>query len=588
MALDAGVTRALELILDGAEASTLETGTLDFKTVGRSLDDSLLDLAEASACFANTAGGVLVVGVHDRARGPKALVHTPLDELRTQRRIYELTVPPLIVTVAQHRVRDVTITVITVPRSPEVHAVRHKVTERVGTSCVPMSPSRINAVINDRRGVDWSAQDSGVPVEETSPLAEAEARHRLANTADDERRSWATLPWPDVVRRLGLESQPGQLNNAGAVLVAKTARPLVDYTHRRSRTGELTANERLHGPGLLALLRVLDLVDLRMDRTPILMRDGTQLFIADLPEDAVRECVVNAFMHRDYTDPATIQVEHTSTRLAVTSPGDFVAGISSANVLTAPSRTRNHALAGAMRALRLGEAAGVGVDRMYAAMTGVGHRPPSFTSDGVRVTVTLDGGAPNTWVTRFVQSLPEPNRRDADTLLILLTLLTTRSVTALGLAPVLQRDPGEVEGILRHLVTDEVGLLDQARNTLTHRHGSFRLRGEAVAALGPAVEYRSRAGDDTDRKIIGLVRETGQVTGRLVREILDVHATTASRILADLVDREVLVKTSTASRGPSVTYGKGPKFPRASRASGVSRPKQHERSKVQQEMTFDE
>ena len=36
---------------------------------------------------------------------------------------------------------------------------------------------------------------------------------------------------------------------------------------------------------------------------------------------------------------------------------------------------------------------------------------------------------------------------------------------------------------------------------------------------------------------------------------------TASRILSDLVDRGILVKTSTASRGPTVTYGPGAKFP---------------------------
>lgn len=206
---------------------------------------------------------------------------------------------------------------------------------------------------------------------------------------------------------------------------------------------------------------------------------------------------------------------------------------------------------------------------MYAAMTGVGHPPPTFVSDGVRVMVSLDGGAPNTWMTRFVQSLPKPHRTDPDTLLVLLTLLSKRSVTATHLAPLLQREPAEVEAILRELVVDDVSLLDQVRNTLTRVLGTFRLRGEVVSALGPAVKYRSRAGDDTDRKIISLVRETGQVTGRLVRDLLDVHPTTASRILADLVSRGILVKSSSATRGPSVTYGKGPSFPRG---SGQRRP----------------
>lgn len=332
--------RAIERILSGTASDQVESRTLDFKVVGRSLDDSLTDLAEAAACFAITLGGVIIVGVRDGMAGVEAVEDSPLDELRTQRRIYELTTPPLIVTVAHRVVEGVTLTLISVPRSPEVHAVRHKVVERVGTSCMPMSPSRIAAVTSDRRGVDWSAQDSGIPTSSTTRAVEEVIRERLQAAPDDERQSWANLPWSDVMTRLGLISAPGRLNNAGAILLARGERPLVTYTHRRSRTGELTANKVLSGPGLLALLRVLDAVDLRMDRTPIVLRDGTQLFIADLPEDAVRECVVNAFMHRDYVDPAPAQVEHTPTRLMVTSPGDFVVGISSDNVLTAPSRTR--------------------------------------------------------------------------------------------------------------------------------------------------------------------------------------------------------------------------------------------------------
>lgn len=52
----------------------------------------------------------------------------------------------------------------------------------------------------------------------------------------------------------------------------------------------------------------------------------------------------------------------------------------------------------------------------------------------------------------------------------------------------------------------------------------------------------------------------------MVRTLLDVDTPTASRMLADLVAWQVLVNMSLAPRGPSVTYGKGPKFPfRASR-----------------------
>ena len=561
MTLDPIVARALAAVAAGSSAHSLETQHLDFKTVGRSTEDSLLDLAEACACFANADGGTIVVGVRDRPGGQGAFEGSTLDPRRTQRRIYEVTDPSLIVTVDSVSVEGIDLTIITVPRSPDVHQVRGKATERIDTACQPMTSMRIAAVIADRRADDWSAKDSGVSPSMISARAEEDARRRLLEAPDAERQSWAGLPVTDLASRLGLVTSRGTLNNAGALLLVGRHGPLVDYTHRKTRSGELTANERVEGPGLTVILRVLELVDLRTERTPILLVTGQQLFLADLPDVAVREAVVNAFMHRDYQASGTVQVEHADTRLAVTSPGDFVVGVTPANVLTVSSRTRNPVLANTIRALTLAEAAGVGVDRMYAAMTEIGHRPPVFETDGTRVTVSLHGGAPNTWVTRYVTTLPSERRRDPDTLLVLTALLSSRTVTAASLAPVLQKDVDEVETILRRLTVPDIALVEQTRNTLSRRHGAFRLRGEVIAALGPAVAYRHRAGDDTDRKIIEVARETGQVTGRLVRSILDVHPSTASKMLADLVEREILVKTSDAQRGPSVTYGPGPKFP---------------------------
>jgi predicted HTH transcriptional regulator len=46
--------------------------------------------------------------------------------------------------------------------------------------------------------------------------------------------------------------------------------------------------------------------------------------LADLPEAAIREAVINAVMHRDYRRLGKISIDHTAARLSVTSPGPFV------------------------------------------------------------------------------------------------------------------------------------------------------------------------------------------------------------------------------------------------------------------------
>jgi ATP-dependent DNA helicase RecG len=554
-------------VLAGARARDLESERLDFKTLGRSREDSLADLAEAAACLSNSHGGHIIVGVADAVRGQAAIVGSDLDEVRAQRRIYELTDPGLIVTVTTEVVAGLSLTIISVPRSPDVHQVKGRATERIGTSCEPMSSARIAVVVSDRRGDDWSDADSAIALSQITARAEEDVRTRLRSASHPARQAWANLSLADITRRLGLLSPAGTLTHAGQVLLVGRRGAEIHYTHRRTRSGQLTTNERLTGPALITVTRTLELIEGRTERTPIHLPNGQQLFVADLPDIAVREAVVNAVMHRDYQVGGPVQVEHSDTRLGVTSPGDFVLGVTPLNVLTTSSRTRNPALANSMRALGLAEAAGIGVDRMYAAMTAVGHRPPAFQTDGVRVTATLFGGAPNAPLTRFVATMAPDRQEDPDTLLVLVTLLQSRTVTAESLSPLLQKDREEVETTLRHLAADGIDLIERTRASATYRAGTYRLRGDVLAALGTAVQYHRRTRDDSERKIIEIVRETGRVNGRLVRSLLDVDAAAASRIIGGLVERGVLVKTSEAQRGPTVTYGRGPAFPRKTTAS---------------------
>jgi ATP-dependent DNA helicase RecG len=277
-------------------------------------------------------------------------------------------------------------------------------------------------------------------------------------------------------------------------------------------------------------------------------------------------------MHSDYRRPDAVHVEHTATRLVVTSPGPFVTGVTVNNVLTTSPRSRNPLLAGAIRMLGLAETAGAGVDRMYAEMARLGHQPPTFTADADHVRVTLLGGAPNTFVARFVSTLPVEESEDADTMLTLLTLLGRRTVTATVMAPLLQKPEPEAQAVLDRLSSEAVRLLERTRESAQRRQPVYRLREHAVAALGPAVTYRRRTIDEYDRKVIGVVREAGEVNARMVRLLLDLDAAPASRVLADLVERGILVKTSQAQRGPSVTYGPGPAFPKPSGTRGKKAP----------------
>ncbi len=555
---------ALQAIAAGATADDVESNRLDFKRQGRSRDDTLKDLAHAAACFANALGGVLVVGVRDRVAGSDAFEGCDLDPDVVARRIYELTDPHLTVHAETMRSHGVTLLVVQVPRSPEIHQVEGRATHRVGKACEPLSSAQIATLLAERRGEDWSAVETGRDPHDVSAVALGLARELLRRHPDPRHQSHAERSDLDVLRVLGLIGPGGHLVRAGELLLCEPDAGTVDliaYQYRRTPAGEPVFAERLPAPLLPALVRVLDVIDARVDKTPVNLPNGQQLQFADLPEVAVREAVVNAVIHRDYRLPGPVRIEHAPTRLAVSSPGPLVRGVTVENILTTVSRPRNACLTGAVRILGLAEEAGVGVDRMYREMIRAGHNPPEFVEEPDQVRVTLRGGAPNKPLARFIATLPAAEADDADTLLVLHRLLTARHVTAQNLAPLLQKNVDEVEDVLRRLSAEPVSMIEPTRETARRAHPSYRLREHVVRELGTAVTYRRRTADEYDRKIVSLVREAGWVNAAMVRTALDLGTQQASRVLADLVERGVLRKTSEAQRGPSVRYGPGPRFP---------------------------
>lgn len=569
------ITRALDRIVAGEVAAAVESSTLDFKTQGRSIGDTLEDLADAVACFANGGGGSVIVGVADKVGGAEAFVGHSLDVDATKHRLFELTDPPLLADVRAVHHAAGSVLVITVPRGATVHRVKRKMpAERVGTSCETMSTQRVAAVIAERSGDDWSAHDSGVPIAQVDELAIASARVRLERSEDTRRRTRARLSTPDLLRALGVVTSEGVLTNAGALLFSGISQfpTVLAYVYRRTPAGGLAVNEQLGGPMLPALERAFELVEARIESTSVNLGQGQQVQVGDLPVAAVREAIVNAVMHRDYRRSDRVTIEHSPTRMRVTSPGGFISGVTVHNVLTTSSRTRNQQLASAIRELGFAETAGTGVDRMFAEMARIGHEPPLFEADPDLVRVTLAGGAPNATLTRFVATLPPSEADDADTMLTLLTLLSRRLVDAELMSHRLQKpNLDEAEAVLVRLASDPVRLIEPTRETARSAHPRYRLREEPVAALGATVKYYRRTPDQLDRKVIAMVAETGTINSKMVQLMLDLDVRAASRQLRQLVERGILARTSKATRGVGVTYGPGAKFPRSSRRRSESR-----------------
>jgi ATP-dependent DNA helicase RecG len=556
---------ALEAVYAGATADSQESDTLDFKQESpRSRADTEKALVAATLCFANASGGSTVVGVRNKPGGPDAFVGTTLDPREVKQRIFEQTVPSLAVDVEAIEFHGSRLLVIRAPESPEIHAdTQGRAPRRINTDCVNMSPAEQVRHREDRRGTDWSSAASDREVGDVSPRALAVARDLLVRHPSPERQALARREDRELLLELGALRQDGRLSRAGEVLFCSSSdgSTRLLYVYRETPGGEPTDVRRFDEPLVVAYERVMELVEARRRLTPVTLPKGQQLSIEDFPNIAVREALTNAVIHRDYQLSGFVSVSHSPQVFEITSPGPLVAGVTPQNILTHDSKPRNAILAKATRILTLAEEVGAGIDRIYREMIFAGKDPPHIDSDMERVLVTLTGGAANTRIPHFVAQLPDEERADVDALLILYALCHRQSLSAVDLAPLLQKRPESAQATLERLAQDRIALVEPSRGTARRTFPKYRLRENVLQELGTAVRYNRRSVDQTDRRVIAHVCEYGKITNRTVRNYFDVDVARARDILRDLVKREILVKTSEAERGPSVTYGPGARFP---------------------------
>lgn len=564
------VARALEAISSGSTADALETETLEFKEQADSEGDAIRDIVDAVLCLANGSGGSVVVGVANKTAGVEAIQGATLESDFVRRRVYELTDPHLLVSATTIVYAQRQLLVLGVTPGLEIHADKKgRAPRRIGTDCHPMSPLEQARLREERQGIDWSAATSIRRIAEVSPAALEVARGLLA-TFPDGRRELSRLGDRDLLTALNVLTVDGKLTRAGELLFCDPQQgdpPLVVYQYRQTPGGEPIAIERLSDAAVMQFEQILALIRARRRLTPVTLADGQQIHVEDFPDLAVREAIANAVIHRDYTLAGAVSVDHSPEVFVVTSPGPLVSGVTPANILVHPSKPRNPLLTRVVRQLGFAEELGRGVDRMYREMIRAGREVPTIESAIDHVRVSLVGGAPNTAIARYAAQLPEKERDDTDTMLILFSLVSTKTVNGPSLEPILQKTPEEIEAVLRRLAGEPSSMLEPTRESARRRHPNYRLRDEVLQVLGSAVAYHRRTTDQIDRKVIEHVREYGKVTNRTVRNLLDVPVQRSKSILADLVARDVLVKTSEAQRGPSVEYGPGPKFPTASSGS---------------------
>ena len=205
----------------------------------------------------------------------------------------------------------------------------------------------------------------------------------------------------EILSRLGaFDSSTGKIANAAALLFAKNPglfRPSweIKCLQLWGTTFEkpFPSYHIYHGTVFEQVDQSLDFVMSRVDHW-VGARDAAESAQAparsEFPIEAVREAIVNAVCHRDYTDEGSVQVMLFRDRLEVLNPGTLPRGWTAANLLqTHDSKPHNGILATAMQWAGYVEKSGYGTEDIVRKCKAWGLREPEYHPSSVDFRLVL-------------------------------------------------------------------------------------------------------------------------------------------------------------------------------------------------------
>lgn len=352
------------------------------------------DLVKTIIAMANADGGLIAIGLHDG--GPDAIEASSVNGWRQT--AIDLARPTVRTELKEldgqfqgspHRV-----VVVKVDRSEAVVATTSDtVYLRVGDEDRKLT-------FEQRRELVY---DKGQTKFEETPMHDV-TRGDLDSQAVDTYGKALSVedPWRAALAR-GLIDQEGQIRVAGVVAFAQQPDRwlpqhvvrVIRYadTHRLVGTRQnITADHRMSAP-LSTLIpdvrqRIIDVLPTRRALTA----DGTFQTVGLIPEPVWLEAVVNAIIHRSYSNAGDhIRVEVFEDAISVESPGRFPGVVDLTNLQRIGRYARNPRIARLASDLRFGQELGEGMRRMFQEMSLAGLVEPSFHQTSGSVQVILSG-----------------------------------------------------------------------------------------------------------------------------------------------------------------------------------------------------
>ena len=529
----------------GGEGQHLDRKSLRTVT-GKTADFS--ELAKDCVCFANSQGGQLLIGIEDDGTEPPPGQRVPVDLLdRVRKRVGELTVNVDLAAEVHTSASGAEYVVLTVSRAVGVASTCDgRYFLRIGDDCRPVVGDDVLRLVTERPSVPWETMTSLAVPRSRCDAGKRAALCAALRASDRVKVSVREKTDNELLDHYGLANGK-VLTNLGVLLFGAAAdrarlgtAPVVQalkYDERGVKVDKYVWDDHALSP--------VELVDAVWHGIPDFreayeLPDGLlRTRVPAYEEAVVRELVVNALVHRPYTQRGDVFLNLRPDRLEVVNAGRLPLGVTPRNILHA-SRRRNDGLARVFHDLKLMEREGSGFDLMYDRLLASGRPAPTVTEGTDSVHVEVSRRVVHPGVIRLIAEADQRHQLTQRERIALGLLGQSEAMSAAELAGALElAEPAALRPWTSRLV--DLGLVNTAGRTRATRYfvepALLRDAGlDAQTTLARIQPHRLRMLilEDLER-----FPDSGRVDihRRIGREI---HAKAVTRALNDLIGEGVV------------------------------------------------
>ncbi len=330
-----------------------ETENIEFKSV---LTD---DIYKEVIAFANTDGGTIFIGI-DNSGNTVGIENVDETFLKITNGIRDAIAPDVTMFVKYTLGENGTIKISVGEGSLKPYYLKSKglkpggVFVRQGTSTAPASPDEIRKMIKE--------SDGDVFEEMRSMKQELTFQETKKAFSDN-----ATEFSENKFKVLGIVDKTGSLfTNLALILSDQCPYTIKTAVFSDEDNINFLDSKEFSGSILRQLENCFDYLKL-CNKTKAEFDGLTRIEKPDYPEEAVREALLNAAVHRDYSFSGSIIINVNSRETEFISIGGLLPGLSSEDIKSGISQPRNKNLAEVFHRLRLIESYGTGIRKIYAA-----------------------------------------------------------------------------------------------------------------------------------------------------------------------------------------------------------------------------